>query len=127
MTNSPGDVAWVIDTALGHLAVAHRAGWLESKLGIPTRHFLQVADAYSELSLSDERPRAVLIGYCRRGDAVKLLHHSALRTIPTIISDTHSDWPTADLPPSAHYGGRSFSALDELEKWAAANFGSSQQ
>lgn len=92
-------IIWVVDSPLGHLAVAHRSQALQKMVQEPTRLFYDIDEVKRALP-ARFTPTALLIGYCDIPEAVRLLNDPQFNQLPVLVTDAHRQWPREELPES---------------------------
>jgi hypothetical protein len=93
-------IIWVIDSPLGHLAVADRGGALPRFLGKPVRLFYSVDEMLAALP-PQPPPSALVFGYAKRAAVVSVILNPpdpSLDGIPVYLADGHEAWPYQQLP-----------------------------
>jgi hypothetical protein len=86
MPDRRSGILWVMDGAVGHLAIAHRGGFLRQIYGRPSMHFRNADDALASID-TDGVPAALLVGFALTSDVGRLLADPRLQDVPFLIAD----------------------------------------
>lgn len=91
---------WVLDSPLGHLAMADRSGHLAATLG-PTRYFQRDREMIE--AAASGLPRAVLFGHCNDGEALaNFVRSVGLGDKPVLVTAPTHEWIRPSKPANVY-------------------------